>query len=267
MLALALLMTLACQQEPPAPEAAAAPPQPADLPPEVPDDDPGAEEERAPDDVERLAARHVLISYVGAVGTPLGVNRDRDEALALAESLRARLAAGEDFAELARTYSDDGSARRGGFLGSAGPGAWVPAFEEAVRGLPVGGLSGVVESHYGFHVIRREPLLEAHVRHVVVQYAGARGVKPQDPAAQRSEAQAEARVEEALAALAAGEPFEDVAKRYSDGPMGKRGGDLGWLVKGDLGPAFDDAVFALEVGERSGVIRSPFGLHVVERVE
>ncbi|MCB9791664.1 MAG: peptidylprolyl isomerase [Alphaproteobacteria bacterium] len=269
-----LLLLLACQTEPAAtpppassepPPEAAAPSAEAEPPSAFEDASEGAE--HAVDDAERAVARHVLISYVGAKGKPLGINRSREEAQALAESVLARAQAGEDLAALAKELSDDGSARRGGFVGSAGHGAWVKPFEDAVWALEAGELSGVVETDFGFHVIRREALQEVHVRHVVVQHAGVRNLRKDDPSAARSPEAARARAEEALAAIEAGEPFEEVAKRFSDGPMGKRGGDLGWFVRGDLGPAFDEAVFALEVGEHTGVVESPFGMHVIERVD
>jgi peptidyl-prolyl cis-trans isomerase SurA len=68
------------------------------------------------------------------------------------------------FEELARQYSEDGSAQQGGDLGWASPGSFVPEFEEAMDKLPVGGVSGVVHSRFGVHLIqvldRRESTIE-----------------------------------------------------------------------------------------------------------
>jgi peptidyl-prolyl cis-trans isomerase SurA len=58
------------------------------------------------------------------------------------------------FEELARQYSEDGSAPSGGDLGWASPGSFVPEFEEAMDKLPVGGLSGPVRSRFGVHLIQ-----------------------------------------------------------------------------------------------------------------
>jgi hypothetical protein len=215
----------------------------------------------------RAAARHILIPYDGAKGAPYGKNLSRDEARAQAEALRAEVLAGGDFAALAQKHSSDGSASRGGFLGSAEPGAWVKPFEDAVWSVEIGDVPPVVESEFGFHVIRRESLDEIRLRHVVVQHAGARGVPKASPAAARTREEAQARGEEALAALVAGEPFDAVAARLSDGPMALHGGDLGWFLRGELGPAFDEVAFALPVGGRSALVETPFGLHIIERVE
>ncbi len=80
--------------------------------------------------------------------------RTDEETLALAEELRQRIADGEDFAQLAREYSDDtGSAENGGDLGWFGRGAMVPAFEEAAFALAPGEVSQPVKSDFGYHII------------------------------------------------------------------------------------------------------------------
>src|SRR5690606_40261944 len=58
--------------------------------------------------------------------------------------------------------------------------------------------------------------------------------------------------------------FEDLARQYSvDGSAG-RGGDLGWVYPGDTVPEFERAMNALQPGEISEVVRTPFGLHLVQ---
>jgi peptidyl-prolyl cis-trans isomerase SurA len=99
--------------------------------------------------IEETRARHVLISL-----TP---NRDENQARARAEEVRQRLMQGEDFASVAREYSDDsGTALNGGELGWVRPGQTVPAFEEAMRELDVNQVSQPVRSQFGYHVIEVE---------------------------------------------------------------------------------------------------------------
>lgn len=93
--------------------------------------------------------RHILI------GT--NPNRNDEQAEALAEDIRQRIAGGESFAELAQQYSDDdSSALDGGELGWVRPGQMVPAFEDAVSDMDVGELSQPVRSRFGYHVIELE---------------------------------------------------------------------------------------------------------------
>ncbi len=64
--------------------------------------------------------------------------------------------------------------------------------------------------------------------------------------------------------LARGEKFADLAKQYSEDPGSKdRGGDLGFVNKGTLDPAFEQAAFALKAGEVSGPVKSQFGYHLI----
>jgi parvulin-like peptidyl-prolyl isomerase len=82
-------------------------------------------------------------------------SRDDAAALALAQELRERILAGEDFAGVAAIYSEDpGSALDGGNLGWVGRGAFVPEFEEAAFALPVGEISAPVRTQFGYHLIQ-----------------------------------------------------------------------------------------------------------------
>jgi hypothetical protein len=77
------------------------------------------------------------------------------EARRLIEEVKTRLQAGGNFEELAREYSKDpGSADRGGDLGFITRGQFVPEVEDAAFALEVGATSDIVESAYGFHIIR-----------------------------------------------------------------------------------------------------------------
>jgi parvulin-like peptidyl-prolyl isomerase len=209
----------------------------------------------------RAAARHIVIAFDGAKDA-FEVSRSKDDALALAQSLHARLVAGEDFAALARTHSDEGSGRRGGDLGVFTMGVMHPDFEAAVFNGEVGYLLAILETPFGFHLIERLPVEEIHVAHVLVQWEGLHRATTK-----RTRDEAEAHAAEALAALREGSSFVAVADRFSDGPTGKRGGDLGWFQRGQMVPAFDDAAFALAPGETTDVIESPIGLHIIYRVE
>lgn len=97
--------------------------------------------------VKQTSASHILIKT-----NELTTDNDAEKRLL---QLRERIVNGEDFSELARAHSDDtGSAIEGGSLGWSSPGAMVPEFEEKMNELPIGGLSDVFKSRFGWHLIK-----------------------------------------------------------------------------------------------------------------
>jgi parvulin-like peptidyl-prolyl isomerase len=110
--------------------------------------------------IAEVAAAHILVQWVGAQGTDRPgarpVTRTRAEARERAESLRKLAAArGADFAALAREYSDCPTAPEGGNLGRFGRGRMLPAIEVAAFKLGVGDVSEVIETSYGYHIVKR----------------------------------------------------------------------------------------------------------------
>jgi len=73
------------------------------------------------------------------------------------------------------------------------------------------------------------------------------------------------KAESLLARLEKGESFEKLAKEASDDPgSASKGGDLGYFGRGVMTPEFETAAFALQKGGRSGIVKSPFGFHIIE---
>ena len=108
---------------------------------------------------QQLHARHILIRMQGSPVTLLPGQKDLTDAEALAkvQEIRQKLVQGADFADLARTESNDvGSSSKGGDLGFLKHGQTVPSFEDAAFALPDGGLSQPVKTPYGYHLIRVE---------------------------------------------------------------------------------------------------------------
>ena len=122
-------------------------PQPTAVPPPTPKEE------------ERVTASHVLISYKGARGAAPNVVRTKDQAKKRAqEVLKKAKGAGKesDFAALAKKYSDDpGSGPKGGDLGPFTRVQMVKPFSDAAFSLRPNEVSEIVESDFGFHVIKR----------------------------------------------------------------------------------------------------------------
>src|SRR5256885_11515885 len=87
-----------------------------------------------------------------------------DGARAKAEDVLKQVKAGGNFADLAKKYSEDTTAKEGGALGWIGRGKTVPEFEKAAFSLPKGGNSDLVKSSFGFHIIHVDDKQEAHVK-------------------------------------------------------------------------------------------------------
>jgi NIMA-interacting peptidyl-prolyl cis-trans isomerase 1 len=106
---------------------------------------------------ERIAAKHILIGYVGSPQQVPGATRSQAEARELAaQVLKQAREAGADWDALAAQYTDEpGGKKTGGDLGKFGHGQMVPAFDAAAFALAVGQISDIVQSPFGFHIIRR----------------------------------------------------------------------------------------------------------------
>lgn len=96
--------------------------------------------------VQQTHARHILIKVTEVTS--------EEEARQKIGQVHSRLKSGEDFAALAKLYSQDGSAQKGGDLGWLYPGDTVPAFDQAMNALKVGEISNPVQTQFGFHIIQ-----------------------------------------------------------------------------------------------------------------
>jgi len=106
---------------------------------------------------KRVKAQHVLIKVASDADTAT-----KEAARSKAQTVLEEARGGSDFAELAKTYSqDEGSKEKGGDLGWFGPGSMVKPFEDAAFALEAGALSEVVESKFGYHVINVEAVQPA----------------------------------------------------------------------------------------------------------
>ena len=100
-----------------------------------------------------VRASHILLMYKGSARS--SATRTKADAESQINALKAEIDGGADFAQLAQENSDCPSGRKGGDLGSFGRGQMVPAFEEAAFGMNVGEVSGVIETQFGYHIIKR----------------------------------------------------------------------------------------------------------------
>ena len=109
--------------------------------------------------------------------------------------------------------------------------------------------------------MKAHPEEQVHARHILIS------VKSEDAPAEEGldKTAARAKAEEVLKRVKAGENFEALAKEYSTDPGSKEnGGDLGWFGRGRMVPDFEKAAFALQPGQTSEIVESPFGFHIIK---
>ena len=104
---------------------------------------------------KKITARHILAKV-----EPDAPEADKKKAREKIEAAKKRVDGGEDFAKVATELSEDGSASQGGSLGTFGKGAMVKPFEDAAFAMQKGQVSGIVESRFGYHVIKVEDVVE-----------------------------------------------------------------------------------------------------------
>jgi peptidyl-prolyl cis-trans isomerase SurA len=172
-----------------------------------------------------------------------------------------------DFNEMAKKYSDDESVKRNnGHLGWFTVFGMVYPFETAAYETPVGEVSDIVRTRFGYHVIKVEDKRPAkgriRVAHIMV-------LKPKD-AGEAEMKNAQVKVKEIEQKLEAGEGFEKLAETYSEDRRSARsGGLLPWFgVGGKMIPEFENAAFKLdEIGEIDGPVKTSYGYHFIKLID
>lgn len=210
-----------------------------------------------------------------------------DEKRQEAEAILRKLKSGADFAGVAAASSNGPQALEGGNMGIRPLHDWPDLFSQAIAGTPPGGISGIIQSGRGFHILKvlrrgyaqppaaRKPkatpapapapqarapmpsgpmmVTQTHARHILIKTSK---VVDDDKARTTLEG-LRRRIEH-------GESFAELAKRYSEDASAPQGGDLGWLNPGETVPAFEQAMNSLQDGEVSQPIKSPFGWHLIQ---
>ncbi len=181
------------------------------------------------------------------------------------DSLRAViLGGGETFEELAKKYSIDRASRdNGGNMGFITAMRFPYTFEDAAYDTPVGELSDVIQTGYGYHLVkpieRRQARGQLLVQHILKL---TRGMSPDQVARKKQE------IDSIHSLLLAGGDFDEIATRESEDPgSARQGGRLPWFSSGRMVKSFEDASFSLADGEISGIIETEYGYHIIKRLD
>lgn len=185
---------------------------------------------------------------------------------ARAQRVLERARAGEDFAALAREFSDGPEAQTGGMLGLRPAERYPELFVDAVKTLAPGAIAGPLRSGAGLHVVKLVErsqggaipgtVMQSRARHILLR------------ATQQSLAQATERLESMRKTITAGQAdFAALAKQHSQDGSAREGGELGWANPGQFVPEFEDALDSLEPGQVSAPVATRFGVHLIQLLE
>lgn len=193
-------------------------------------------------------------------------NSNETEIKALSEraaDIARRARAGENFAELAKNFSqatDRGA--NGGSMGLRPADRYPDLFVSTTRTLNVGDVAAPVRSAAGFHVLkvleRRQAstllITQTRARHILLR-----------PTAQMTQAQAVAKLAEVRQAVVSGKAdFAVLAREMSQDGSAQQGGDLGWANPGMFVPEFEQVMNRLRPGQVAEPLVSRFGVHLIE---
>lgn len=214
-----------------------------------------------------ISAQEINLGHI-LVAVPERANDAQTAGLrAKAQRVLARARAGEDFAKLVAETSDaPDAASTGGQIGLRSADRYPPLFVEAIRNLPVGGVSEIVRSGAGFHVLKviekrkgglTGTVVQSRARHILLR-----------PGPQLSETAAVQRLADFKRRVLAGQAdFAQLAREYSQDASARSGGDLGWAHPGMFVPEFEEAMNSLAPGQIADLVISRFGVHLIQLLE
>lgn len=210
--------------------------------------------------LEDVNVSHIMVSH--------DRNSQKDAAnKALLDSIRTDILAGKaTWDAMVLAHSIDPAVRRNGngdmgFI--SGNGTYPQAFEAAAYQTAVGEISPVIDSGFGYHIVRvnsRRPARgQVLVEHILKLTQG----MPAEQAEKQKE-----KMDSIYKVLIDGADFEDVARRESEDPGSARnGGKLDWFGTGRMVKPFEDAAFAAQVGEITKPFPTSYGFHIIKKLD
>lgn len=208
----------------------------------------------------RYNISHILFN-VSEADSDARVREIRDKAV----EVHQKIINGMDFEQAAMAYSQADDSIDGGRVGWRAPSQLPDLFLDALNRTAKGGITEVVRSPNGFHILKLndaegsepEEVTQYKVRHILLrtdEFTSA------EEAAQR--------LEQIRERIINGEDFGELALAHSDDTVSSiEGGELGWLSPGDVVQPFEQAVEGLDVGEVSRPVRTPYGVHIIQLMD
>jgi peptidyl-prolyl cis-trans isomerase SurA len=192
---------------------------------------------------------------------------------ALADQIYTQLKQGASFDQLVLKYSNGPNVLNGGDLGWKSNTSLPPIILNQISNLPVGGIAPVVKFPGGFFIFKVNAIKQHgtpqivrqyHVRHILIKV---NELTSDDEAHQKIQNIYNQLAKDSSNPALESKEFTDLAKQYSDDTSSLKGGDIGWVNKGDTVPQFEQQMMSNPVGKISQPFKSPFGWHILEVLE
>jgi len=202
---------------------------------------------------------HILIALPEAA-SPEQIGEKRKTA----EAILARLAGGEDFAELAVSMSSGRKALEGGAQGWNATDQIPSVFAGTLPGMQAGETSEIIhQSFSGFHIIKLNEIRGANEKHTVEQTLARHILLRTSELV--SDKDVKIRLEQLKLRAEGGADFSELARANSDDTMSAReGGNLGWVSPGDMIPLFEQKMDTIKINQISEPFRTQFGWHIIQ---
>ena len=182
----------------------------------------------------------------------------------LAQQVHDEIVGGLSFQQAILTYSEATDAQDGGLIGWRTLAQLPEVFQSGIKELQVGGVSAVLESGNGLHILKlmemkgdRTEVVQAQVRHILISASN-----------QIAKSQAAKRLFEIRQRIVDGEDFGQLARIYSDDSVSAAtGGDMGWVSPGETVAEFEQTYTQMALGEVSQPFNTQFGVHILQIME
>jgi len=205
-----------------------------------------------------LNLRHIFFT-LASNASPSEVSTTQN----LSQTVSEKLTQGEDFASMAVQYSNGPTALEGGPVGWRRAIEFPPEIGKELENAEIGAITKPIRSSGGIHIFqvvdirggdKAEMVEQSKVRHILIK-----------PNQIRSLSEAREVVVDLRNRAIAGESFEDLAKEYSEDISNSlKGGDLDWVLPGQMVPPFEAMMKATEVGQVSEPVETRFGWHILK---
>ena len=200
---------------------------------------------------ELRSAQHIVILHTEVRNVHPSVKTTPDEALEVAVSIKRKLDAGADFAEVARTYSMARSASQGAVLGTFARGMLAPPLNEFLFSAEPGAISNPIDGPAGVQILRR---IDTYAAVLQILVEGKTDTAREECANLREQ-------------LDEGADFGELAREHSDDTESARvGGQYQIFERGTRDRLLKKAAFEAQLGEVVGPLETPLGFHLLKRV-